>query len=511
MTESRRDIISDQRLFRGRDPQRIDGTESRVQQRFVEADAALAGVFRGYTVAMWDKWGGFLRNLYGGPFPMPHAAPNIAICKVAPWSTEQETKIFSSENKTKTLRHGAPYEEPIRDDVDEHIRRIGKPLAIVGWTQRAIHREFLEKYGGIFLGASRDVRVQLENKYTFNGLLREAGISEARQLRHGLYNSSDAVPSFSELQRKYGSRFVIQTDASQGGKGTAIITNVGEFRSALPMLDGKLRISEYRDQQYSTTYLLTVPRDNGDCDVYVDSPSYKSTKIPELNVDSVTGAGGDWTLPYPETFPAEEYVENLVQLGKHLYQQYGLKGHWNIEGFLSSEGFDFNELNYRPGGGTEVSSTNQILRGVPPFMLAHLVLWAGGRVDFMPDADTFNKKTIAEIRQRSSINPFYLKVFGQSQQRLQEDIPGSGIYRTNPDGRLEWVRPGIVTTDANFDDGEVLLAHLPKNSTICDEKAQVCTIEGITSSSHIFSGQHALSQDGLQVANAVNALFKEVR
>jgi hypothetical protein len=485
------------------------GQGSVVLDRYAAADSALGQALHGNTFVVWDKWGGFLRNLYAGQIPIHSATPDVVISKIGPWSEDRIKKVFSHERETGSLAPQIAYDEQLREEADEYLKRIGRPLAIAGWTQRSIHSDFLERHGGRFLGPPPELRRTLENKYTFNDLLDEVGIPPQRQLRHGLFASSDALPLYTTLASRYGSTFVIQTDTSQGGKGTEIVSDSLEFASAKERLSGKLRVSEFRDQQYSTAYLLSVPKADGDVDVYVDIPSYKTTSIPELNINSVTGAGGDWTLPYPENFPAAEYVENLVRIGKHLYRKYRFAGHWNVEGFLSQDGFDMNELNCRPGGGTEVSGINQDLRGVPAFILAHLIHWAGGRVEYMPSADEFNQNTIKEIERRSVNKPFYLKVFGQYRQKLGDHVQGSGVYKLD-NGSLHWLRDGVATTDANFDDGEVLLAHLPQPLSVCAPKAQICTIEGVTSTGHIFSGQHELSPEGLIMANATNSLFEKI-
>ncbi len=490
---------------------RVEQFEARAKQRFHEANQVLAEQLHGRVLVVWDKWGGFLRNVYAGPHPIPTARPDVVVCKIRPWMNHHNQKVFSFEDATGTTQPGPSYEEPLVRDLDTHLASLGKPIAIAGWTKRDIHADFIKKHGGSFLGVDQQVRKQIENKYHFNTFLNEVGIPKHRQLKHGIFEAASVLPGFQALRNAYGLPFVLQTDSSQGGRGTVIITDESQLQEARQHLAGKLRVSEYRDQQYSTAYLLTVPKPNGDCEVYVDIPSYKTTDIPELHINEVTGAGGDWTLPYPSSFDATNYVEHIVQLGKYLYHKFGLMGHWNVEGFMTDYGMDFNELNSRPGGGTEVSGTNQVLRHIPPFIISHIISWLGGHITYMPSSDEFNHQTIQEITKRSLPGPFYLKSFGgQSHQKLRADVPGNGVYRLTDDNNLVWVREGFATIDANFDNNEVLLAHVPKHTTTIKPKSQVCTIEGVSGFRHIFNGQHALSEIGLKVAQATNALFEEI-
>jgi hypothetical protein len=178
---------------------------------------------------------------------------------------------------------------------------------------------------------------------------------------------------------------------------------------------------------------------------------------------------------------------------------------FGLDAILTDQGeVMFNEINVRNQGTTEVSGVNQQLRGVPPFLAAHLTVLLGGRPRWLPHVEEFNAGTIAAAV-RPGPGPFYLKLrhHGTDPAVLSGLPHGPGVYRLHG-GRLSWLRPGVHAADADADTGEVLLANLPAPHVVCLPGAELGTAEGITAgSASPFAGTHELSPTGRALLDAL--------
>src|SRR5262249_46220209 len=156
---------------------------------------------------------------------------------------------------------------------------------------------------------------------------------------------------------------------TSGGRGTVFVSDPAGFETATHGA-GTWRISRYINGFSSNTTVLTVPSPDG-CQVYVDVPSHKAIGGAEMGIAEANGAGNDWSPPWPRDHVVE-LVEAIVLLGGYLYEAYGLVGLWGVDSIWTGDQVVINEINVRNQGTTELSGANQVLRGLPPLLVAHL-------------------------------------------------------------------------------------------------------------------------------------------
>jgi len=219
-------------------------------------------------------------------------------------------------------------------------------------------------------------------------------------------------------------------------------------------------------------------------------------------------AGSDWNIAFPEEL-SHDFVRCVELIGLYLYKKYGLIGMWGLDSIWDDKRFVFNELNCRFLGSTEVSSINQWQRGIPPFYGTHLLIFDNYVVNWMPSAGEFNRETVRLMNNIKDSRPFYLKIKVKTSKpvRISNKLSGSGIYKIVSDCSLKKLNDRIVTSGADFDNDEILLANLPEKETLCYPGSQLCTVEGITRKRNIFDGAHKLSHNGRQLINVLYQYF----
>lgn len=479
---------------------------------FSVADEQLANLLKNSkrSLVVWDKFGSQGRNFYSGPKPLTSMRPYLSICEYPTWGEIQPNIVLARESFVPGRLPNSPsMEDFLFAQIHEILQTTITAPAIMTWYETPKKREIAQQYNGLVLTIPQHVRELVEDKTRLPKIIKSAKVNTNNQLRMLVYPKVSTLPGYYELANKLGKTFVIQ-GRSMGGNGTAIVSDPYDLDRALPLLSGQIRVTEFCNQQYSTVCLLTIPVGSNDCQVYVCIPSHKATSIPELGITNVEGAGGDYSLPYP-SFATTQFIEDTYRIGKHLYNEYGLIGHWQIEGFMTEKAFLFNEINGRPGGGTLASSINQMMRGYPAFWVSHVILFMGGSINFMPGALDYNHETISEIRKPTSLRPFYLKckVTGNKAIRLRSGCKGNGVYKIK-DRELTWIRPGQSTLDANFENDEVLIANLPLGESICYPGKSIASLEGMNCNRHVFAGPNSLSNHGHMLATAIKGLFEPV-
>lgn len=462
---------------------------------------------------LYDKFAMTGRNSYanGTNLSIPRMLPSVVLGDYAPWGDKTSSVYFTKEEKEKSrCLKGLSYDAILYEPIKNYILNQNKMPVFLTWFETERRQKLAKSVSGKLLAIPATIRHKLEDKASFDSILRGSGIPQKNQLKTKNYNSTKNLPSYEKIKDLFGKIFVVQ-GRSMGGDGTIIVRRKKNYEQARLNLKDRIRISEYCGSQYFSSNILNVPLEGNKCAVYVDIPSHKTANIPELGIPEVTGAGQDWSLLYPKYF-AKKFVDYVVKIGQFLYKNYHLIGLWSLEGFWNDSNVYFNELNCRPGGDTEVSSINQVLKKFPPFFAIHTLVFLNAKLNWLPNSNNFNEGTISDIYQMKNPRPFYLKV------RVKDKYPvkraahflGSGIYKLTDDNRLEWLRSGQSTLDANFDNNEVLVADAPLAGTISYPGIQLCTLEGISYYKHIFSGPKSLSNEASRLTKAIYKNFDTV-
>jgi hypothetical protein len=240
----------------------------------------------------------------------------------------------------------------------------------------------------------------------------------------------------------------------------------------------------------------------------VSIPSFKATNIPEVGVTEVMSAGSDWNIPFPRPLSGD-FVKSIELIGLYLYKEYGLTGLWGLDSIWCENRFVFNELNCRFQGTTEVSSINEWQRGVPSFYGTHQLIFDNHAVNWMPLADEFNRETIRLMSNVKDLRPFYLKIKVKTPKvvSISDKLNEAGVYKIMPNYSLKKLNDRIMTSSANFDNDEILVANLPSQNTQCYPGSQLCTIEGVTRGKNIFNDPHNLSDEGKKLAEVIYRYF----
>jgi len=461
---------------------------------------------------LYDKFAMTGRNSYGNThnLSITRMLSDVVLSDYGPWGYKTPPICFTKEEKIRIRSlKGLSYDAILYEQLKKYIVNQRKKPIILTWFETERRRKLAKSTGGKLLAMPGFIRNKLEDKANFNSILKSSGIPKTNKLKTKNFNDAKKLPSYKKMVDLFGKIFVVQ-GRSMGGDGTVIVRGKKDFEYASLNLKDRIRVSEYCPSQYFSSNILNVPLKDNKCAVYVDIPSHKIAGIPELGIPEVTGAGQDWSLLFSKSF-AKKYVDFVVQIGQFLYKNYHLIGLWSLEGFWDNNNVYFNELNCRPGGDTEVSSINQVVKKFPPFFAVHTLVFLKTKLDWLPSAEDFNEGTINEIFQMKNTRPFYLKVRvkGRYPVKCVSQFPGSGIYKLTNDNRLKWLRAGCSTLDANFDKDEVLIADAPLNNTVCHPGIQLCTLEGISRNKHIFNGPKNLSNEASRLTKAVYKYFEK--
>lgn len=482
------------------------------QHLIEEAGERFNIALKGKKLVLLDRFGSAYRNVYYHK-ALSSSIAEIAVCNYDVWGQKKPAFTISQERKTKTRRkdNANHYDRDILEELKIVLKSDERTPVFETWYETDLRRSIVDSIGGSLLCVPKQVRAFLEDKSNFDYLSEKSGIFKKDRLKTGVFESFKSLPSYSILRKQFGNIFVIQGE-SMGGSGISFIRSEGDFRKAAEKSIGRVRVAEYFEGQYSSTSVLTVPKTNGECEVYIDLPTHKTTDIPEVGVPEIMGAGNEYSVTYSK-LPGEKFIENVNKVAKYAYKNYGLVGVWALEGFIEGSDFYLNEINCRPVGGTEVSSANQLLRNFPPFIVLHNLIFLKQNLCWLPDSDDFNQKTIKAITGDKNRGPFYLKIKakGNFPVKLKDNFSGSGVYRLNSKNELEWVRAGQSTLEADFDKGEVLVADAPLKESVCFPSVELCTLEGVGLEKHIFKGPRLLTEEGYRLSKAIYKFFDEIR
>ena len=477
---------------------------------FELANRVLHDALVGRSLILVDRFASAGRNAYTGPVPLLAFRPSLALSYYEAWGNTLPQVVISSETKYSVRDKDAKHQflSFLSEDIRPFLRTLQQPFSVNVWHETPEIREIFQPFGGEILAVRQEIYEKLEDKSIFNELLCEAGIPESLQIESMRVESVKHLPSYSHLSTLLGLPFVVQGQSS-GGRGTLFVSTEEDLTKVVS-LTGPLRLSRYTSGFSSNTTLLTVPDGHGGCSVYVDVPSHKAMHISEVGIGRAKGAGNDWSLPFPAHL-SEKMITSAVQIGQFAFQKYGLVGLWGLDSIWNDQVVVFNELNCRNQGTTEVSGVNQILRGLPPFVVAHLAIHREKSVTWLPSADEYNAETLRRVTNPVAVDaaPFYLKVRSRFPfpVRTGNRFHGSGIYSLREDNQLVWTRAGTHTLEGNFDQMEVLVANAPSSTVRCYPGSELCTIEGITTQHSIFEGPQSLSPDGARLAQAIYQHF----
>jgi hypothetical protein len=376
----------------------------------------------------------------------------------------------------------------------------GPPL-FAAWYSQPVLKRLAVTVGAGLLTISAPMRAALEDKTRLDDLLTAARVSP--RLRIPAVNAAVA-PSFDEVTRRLGNRLVVQPAFTSGGRDTVFVDGRADYKTAVGG-DGPWRIAQFITGFSSNATALTVPTAGG-CDVYVDLPSHKPVGVAEQGITPAKGAGNDWSQSWPAAM-LRELVDGIVCLGEYLYASHGLVGLWGVDTIWSDDRAFINEINIRNQGTTELSGVNQVLRDLPPLLVAHLTLLARGPVTWLPSAKEFNGETV-DRGAAGGRAPYYIKLRNVHPHSVtpRPGWRGSGVYRLDTARSLVWLREGAHPTDADLDRCEILLANAPAVGVVCAPGAELGTVEGITSKP-IFDGPASLSPLGRVLHRAATACF----
>ncbi|WP_144128325.1 hypothetical protein [Catellatospora sichuanensis] len=462
-------------------------------------DAALAAqedlrlALAGSSLVTLDRFTSAGRASFLGPSAVPAARPALAAGYYTSWPAVGSRTLATERGrrdgdaKHRWLAH-------VHADLRAACRELPGPPAFAAWYGNSTTARLAAATGGRVLTVPADVRNVLEDKTRLDGLLYTAGV----RLRIPAL-SAPAAPPYARAAAYLGPRLVVQPAITAGGRGTSFVNGPQTYTAAVDG-PGPWRISTFIDGVSSNTTVLTLPTRTG-CTVYVDMPSHKPIGITALGIAAAKGAGNDWSASHP-AYLVRELVDALTKLGHYLYAAYGLIGIWGADTIWTDTGLFLNEINIRNQGTTEMSGVNQILRGLPPLLIAHLTAFAGGTVTWLPPADEFNTDTVA----RAAVGgraPYYIKLRNPHGHPITPTPRwhGPGVYRMDTAGRLTWLRPGAHPLDADTDRQEVLLANGPDHGVVCAPGAELGTAEGITSRP-VFTGPADLTPLGQAIHRA---------
>jgi hypothetical protein len=362
---------------------------------------------------------------------MPGLRPGVAIGCYPAWTPARGRTVLAAEDRARlrspALSHAWP--DLVDGQARELLASLPRPAVIAAWYATDRLRSWAGPSGTVAAidGALRQL---VEDKASFDALLQAAGVPQ--RMRIPAVRVDSMLPPLAGLRRAVGAeRLVVQAGADSGGRGTVFVDTSEDLARAAAMT-GPYKVSAFVDGWSSNTTVLSVPDRAGGVAVYVDRPSHKAVGVTEAGLAPGQSTGNDWSKPWPARACAD-LVEAAQLLGAHLWREHRMTGLFGLDTILTSDGRAMlNEINCRNQGTTEVSSVNQQLRGLPPFLAAHLTILLGTRPDWLPDAADFNTDTVS-LAAAGGPGPFYFKLRhrGESPVRLT-GLHGPGVYRDLP-------------------------------------------------------------------------------
>lgn len=471
------------------------------------AEEELRAALAGRSLVTLDRFTSAGRTCVLGPMPIPASQPRLSVGYYDTWPAAASSGSILAVEQATARRDGRAKHQWFTDLYPRTLavcRALPARPAFAAWHEHQGLTSIAQQTRGEVLTLPRRVSMALEDKTRLEEFLAGAGVPADIRIA-GV--TATRAPSYGAITHLLGRRIVVQPALTSGGRGTVFVNSRSEYERAFDG-DGPWRIAEFVEGFSSNITVLTVPAGAG-CAVYVDQPSHKAVGVSETGIAAAKGAGNDWSQSWPEALVGP-LVEAITQLGSHLYTRHGLSGLWGVDVIWAEDRVAINEINVRNQGTTEVSGVNQIMRGLPPLLVAHLTVMAAGRPTWLPSPEDFNSDTVHRTV-AGGWGPFYLKVRNTSRHPVTPGPGwrGPGVYRLGPGGWLGWSRPGAHPMDADLDVDEVLLANGPAPGVVCAPGAELGTVEGLTSRA-IFDGASSLSPLGRGLHQAVAALFTPV-
>jgi hypothetical protein len=467
------------------------------------ADRELCSALSGRPLVNFDRFTSAGRTCTLGSTAVRGARPALSVGCYSSWPAVSGSRVLAAEDST--IRRDGTSKHRWLADLEGRVivacQELPGPPVFSAWYSHPTLIRIARTVGAYLLTVPAPVRAALEDKTRLNKLLRSAGTP--KHLRIPAL-ASTAAPAYADVVSRLGRRLVVQPAAASGGRGTVFVSDEATYERAVAG-DGPWRISRFVEGFSSNTTVLTVPCRRG-CSVYVDQPSHKPVGITELGIAAAKGAGNDWSPTWPRE-QTEELVDAITRLGHYLYDVYCLIGLWGVDTIWADGEVVINEINIRNQGTTELSGVNQVLRGQPPLLVAHLTVLAGGSVSWLPNPQDFNTATV-ERTVAGGRGPYYIKVRNIHSYPVSAGTSwrGSGVYGLDRSEALVWLRSGAHPTDADLDRGEILLANVPAAGVVCAPGAELGTIEGVTTRP-LFLGPAELSPLGRKLHRAVMARF----
>lgn len=467
-----------------------------------------------HALVSMEKHGGALRNSYGNS--LTAALPAAVFGESVPWSDLTPDGIFSTEAYTPDRGYATDSEKKqCLEDGATYLNKLGKKAILYAWFDTPpLHYVRSQLHDSVTVTRDEQIARQIEDKALLQTHFEFAGCPMARMPRHFVCSDTAQLPDYETACLLLGKTFVVQ-GRSMGGDGTKIVRSDAEYQLARQTLTDTIRASEFVDAPYQSVYVMSLPTRKGDTvEVYVDGPSHKPIDIAELGTGSVAGAGGDWR-PAHDTFDAVSLTANVTHLAQYLYQTYGFYGHFVIEGFIRDGDFLFNEINARPGGGSEVNSDYQLQQDQPPFMISHILARLGLlHAEDLGASDAYNFYAQERATRGTPDGVFYLKYKnnGDTPVTTSPAYRGSGIYCLTEKGQLEWARSGITSRDASLNNNEILISNGPaRQSALVASGKQICSLEGAAYNAlPVFTPDRRLARHTLEIVRATQALFPGV-
>ncbi|MFJ9195945.1 hypothetical protein [Streptomyces globisporus] len=470
------------------------------------ANDELAHALAGRPLINFDRHTTAGRIAYAGPIGRIAAArPALSLGYYSSWDPAAAHRTISAETGT-SLRDGEERKKNwwprITDRAVSDIRSLEHPPVVAGWWALPELHDLASPHG-IVAGIPATVRHNLEEKTSLERVLRSAGVSRRHIIRARVYRGQ--LPSLTDMRSAVGTRrIVVQSGHSGGGRGTVFVENESGMKQA-SRLPGPWRVSAFVEGWNSNTTVLSIPDNRGGVRVYVDRPSHMAVDIAALGISIAKSAGHQWATEFPSR-GVHNLIEAVTRIGKWAWRTHGLFGLWGVDTIWTTAGPVINEINARKQATTEISGVNQQLAGYPPLAVAHLTTMLGSPVSWLPHPDEFNTLTLKAAHGNAPA-PYYLKVRTRQEVTTPHDFPGSGIYRIDGE-RLVWERAGAHPAEANTDRGLVLIANAPAPGTVCQEGAELATIEGISEGPALpFAGPRELSRRGKAILHAFENIF----
>lgn len=469
------------------------------------ADADLRRAVRGRCLVTVDRFTSTGRTCVRGATAVTAARPALSVGYYGSWAAAGGRNVLAVEERVGTRVSGGEHRwlDHLTDEVVARCQRLPHPpMFAARYASPALNR-IAAAVDGQVLAVPAATRGALEDRTALNRLLVEAGVPAALCVRAV---SERIAPPYVELARKISPFLVVQPAHTSGGRGTTFVRDRTTYDRAVQDNPGPWRISQLVEGFSSSVTVLTLPTRDGGCEVFVDQPSHKPVGVMELGIPPAKGAGNDWSQPWPR-HRTQQLIDAIVRLGTYLYDTYGLVGLWGVDAIFSYDRAFITRINVGHQDTTELSGVNQVLRGLPPLLIAHLTILAGGRVSWLPTADDFNTVTLRRTAFGGRA-PFCIKLRNPCAKPVvaRSGWRGPGVYRLDTGGALVWLRPGATAFDADLDRREVLLANAPAAGVVCGPGAELGTVEGLTTTP-VFDGPLSLSPLGYELHHAAMSWF----